>query len=305
MEFEMSELKLGMVGLDTSHCPAFTKLLNDTANEHHVPGARLVCAYPGGSQAFSLSHQRVDGFTSDLRGLGIEIKDSIEAVAESVDAVLLESCDGRQHLEQFERIAPAGIPVFIDKPLATTSADAKAIAELSEKHNAPILSCSSLRYNSSLAPLAAGKKVLGCEAFGPSPILEDFPGHFWYGIHSADVLFSKMGTGCREVAVRRADNAELLTGVWDDGRIGTVYGHHFAGDAKCNDFGCTVFAEGGVQLAVAAGSPPAYALMLQQVVTFFQTRRSPIDLSETLEVVAFLEAANQSRETGKAVKPAL
>jgi len=302
----MSELRLGMVGLDTSHCPAFTKLLNDAANEHHVPGGRLVCAYAGGSQAFSLSHQRVDKFTAELRDtLGVEIKASIREVAESVDAVLLESCDGRQHLEQFEQIAPAGIPVFIDKPLATTSADARAIAELSEKHNAPIFSCSSLRYNSGLEPLGSGKKVLSCEAFGPSPILDDFPGHFWYGIHSAEVLFSKLGTGCREVVVRSTAFGDRITGVWDDGRVGTVLGYKLSDEVKYNTFGATVFTDAGVEQGVDQGKPPAYALMLQRVMAFFQSRQSPIDLSETLEIVAFLEAANQSRETGKAVKPAL
>jgi GFO/IDH/MocA oxidoreductase family protein len=303
MEQMMGELRLGMVGIDTSHCPAFTKLINETDNEHHVPGGRLVCAFAGGSQAFSKSYERVDKYTAELRDeLGIEIKDSIEAVAESVDAILLESCDGRQHLEQFDKIAPAGLPVFIDKPLATTAAEAKAIVSLSEKHDSPILSCSSLRYNSGIEPLAAGKKVLGCEAFGPSPILDDFPGHFWYGIHTAEILFSKMGCGCREVVVQRTDTADVVTGVWDDGRAGTMYAYDFPDDAKCNDFGCTVFAEGGVEQGVSVGTPPAYALMLQKVMAFFQTREAPINPQETVEITAFLEAANQSRETGEAVR---
>ena len=139
----MDELKLGMIGLDTSHCPAFAKLLQDKEDPYHVPGGRVVAAFPGGSQDLRVSYERVERFTNQMRDeFGVEIKDSIEEVCESVDAVLLESVDGRQHAEQFEKIAPFGKPVFIDKPLTCDVGEAKAIIELSEKHAAPFYSCS-------------------------------------------------------------------------------------------------------------------------------------------------------------------
>ena len=295
----MDELKVGMIGLDTSHCPAFTKLLNDRDTPHHVPGARVVAAFPGGSKAFSKSWERVDKFTEQMRDeLGVEIKDSIEAVVEGVDAVLLESCDGRQHLEQFRAIAPFGVPTFIDKPMATSAADVKAIIELSEKHDAPIFSSSSVRYTRGIAELGEGTEVLGCEAFGPAPILDDFPGLFWYGIHAAEALFAKMGRGCRHVVTHKTDLADVVTGTWEDGRIGTLYGFRFK---KGPGFGCTVFVPGGAQHSTGLDKPPAYALLAEQYVKFFQTRQSPVDPAETLEIIAFLEAANESRETGETV----
>src|SRR5690606_36696536 len=114
----VSELKIGMVGLDTSHCPSFTKLLNNTDDPHHVPGGRVHIAYLGGSKDLPVSYERVDGFTAQLRHeFGIEIVDTIEEVAERSDAILLESVDGRMHLEEFRKLAPYGKPVFIDKPL--------------------------------------------------------------------------------------------------------------------------------------------------------------------------------------------
>ena len=125
----MSELKIGMIGLDTSHCPAFVQLLNDEKNEFHVPGCRIVKAFPGGSAKFSLSINRVEGFTKELQDAGVEIVDSIEALA-GLDAYFLESSDGDQHLEQFKVLANFGKPVFIDKPLACSYADAKAIVEI-------------------------------------------------------------------------------------------------------------------------------------------------------------------------------
>lgn len=295
----MERLKIGMIGLDTSHCPAFTKLLSEEDNPHYVEGGRVVAAFPGGSENFSLSRNRVAQYTEQMRDeFNVEILDSIEAVAERCDAILLESVDGRQHLEQFKVLAKYGKPVFIDKPLTTSTVEAKEIFELSEKTNTPVFSASSLRYASGVAELGAGEHVLGCEAFGPMAILDDFPGLFWYGIHSAEVLFSKMGTDCKEVTVTRTEQADVVTGVWKDGRVGTLYGYRFQG---MNGFGATVFTDKGVHQGVALGTPPWYALLLKEILKFFRTGISPIANEETLEIIAFLEAANTSRETGEAV----
>ena len=133
----MSTLKIGIVGLDTSHAPAFARLLNDAKNEFHVPGCQVVKAFPGGSKAFSMSMSRVGQFTEDLRSLGVEIVDSIEALA-GLDAYFLESVDGNQHLEQFKILAEFGKPVFIDKPLACNYDDARAIAAYAREKQIPV-----------------------------------------------------------------------------------------------------------------------------------------------------------------------
>lgn len=295
----MKQLKLGMIGLDTSHCPAFAKLLLDKDDPHHVEGATIVAAYPGGSDAFANSRNRVDQYTAQMRDeFNVEILDSIEAVAERSDAILLESVDGRQHLEQFAKLAPFGKPVFIDKPLTTDTEEAKELFRLAEVHDSPVFSASSLRYAHGIRELGEGEEVLGCEAFGPMAILDDFPGLFWYGIHSAEILFSKMGTGCVEVSVTRNEQVDMVTGIWKDGRVGTLYGHRFPG---MNAFGATVYAGKTVQQGIAQAAPPWYALLLQEILPFFRTRQSPIDPQETLEIIAFLEAANTSRDTGEPV----
>lgn len=295
----MERLKIGMVGLDTSHCPAFAKLLSDKENPHYVDGGDVVAAYPGGSQEFANSRNRVDQFTTQMRDeFGVKILGSIEEVADSCDAILLESVDGRQHLEQFTILSQFGKPVFIDKPLTTDTAEAKQLFALAEKTNTPVFSTSSLRYANGIAQLGEGEQVLGCEAFGPMAILDDFPGLFWYGIHSAEVLFAKMGTGCREVSVTRTEQVDIVTGVWEDGRVGTLYGYRFPG---MGSFGATVYAGKTVQQGIASGTPPWYALLLKEILPFFKTGKSPIDPKETLEIIAFLEAANTSRETGEAV----
>jgi hypothetical protein len=295
----MDELKIGIVGLDTSHCKAFTSILNDIRNPHYVPGGRVVCAYPGGTELFSLSRNRVEGYTQELRDdFGVKMVPAIPELVQQVDAVLLESVDGRQHLEQFRQLA-VGKPVFIDKPFATSSKDAEEIHQIAQKTGTPIMSCSSLRYASGISDLVlVGESVLGCETFGPAALLDDYPGLFWYGIHSAEVLFSMMGTGCRNVRLIGNTQMDIVVGEWEDGRLGVMRGLRLSR----GDFGCVVHTDGGTHLGLAESNPPYYAVMLLETMQFFKTGVSPIPMSETLEIIAFLEAAGRSRlEDGRSI----
>jgi hypothetical protein len=296
----MEDLKVGIIGLDTSHCEAFVNVLNYPDGKHHVPGARVVGAYPGGSQLCAISRDRVGKFTEAIRDKhGVKLYDSIEKLGEQVDVFVLHSVDGRQHLEQFRILSGFGKPVFVDKPLACSSEDARQIAALAQESGTPLMSASSVRYSAGIAGLAGPDgKVGSCEAFGAMPILDDYPTYFWYGVHGADVLFSYLGKGCTTVQALHQDQMDLLIGTWEGGRIGTVRGMRFAP----YHFGCAVFTDKGTVHSLAGDEPPAYALLLRQVVEFFRTGTSPIDIDETLEVMAFLDAAEQSlAKGGKAV----
>jgi len=288
-------MKIGMIGLDTSHCPAFVKLLNDAANEFHVPGAKVVKAFPGGSKSFSSSHSRVGQFTEELKALGIQICDSIEATAQDMDAFFLESVDGTQHLEQFKILAQFGKPVFIDKPLACSYADAKAIAEVAREKNIPVMSASAIRYAKGIDGLIeADETVQACEAFGPMALLPDYRDYFWYGIHSAEVLYAMMGRGCKTVQTFNTEKIDVIVGLWENGRIGTLKGSRVG----ANNFGCTVTTSKINKAGLASGEVPYYAMMLKKVIPFFQTGKSPLAIEESLEVIAFLEAASQSLANG-------
>jgi len=286
----MAKIRIGMIGLDTSHCPTFTGLLNNAASEYHVPGGVVIGAYPGGSDLFSLSRNRVDTYTEQMqREFGIQIYGSIPALVEDVDAILLESVDGRQHLAQFQEAA-AGKPVFIDKPLATSSEEAAAIVDLAQRTGTPIMSSSSLRYAAGVAGLAGEGAVHSCEAFGPAALLDDYPGLFWYGIHSAEMLFSFMGAGCVSVQCVRCPDTDVAIGAWDDGRTAVMRGTRFDKGA----FGCIVHTDQGARCGLAETKPPYYYLLLQRVMAFFESGVSPIEIDETLNLVAFLEAAESS-----------
>lgn len=295
-------LRIGIIGLDTSHVTAFTKLLNDSGNPHYVPGGRVVAAYPGGSPDFPLSIDRVPGFTQELRDqYDVSMMETPEAVAESVDALLLESADGRVHLEQFRAIAPYGKPVFIDKPLAVSSRDAYEIAELAQQYNIPVMSCSALRFSESLVSALADAEdtVSGAYAFGPMSLEPSQPGYFWYGIHTADMLYRAMGSGCREVRALVSGDFDVITGIWQDGRTGTIRGSRQPGQS----FGALLHTGGGPRLAdVTKDSKSFYASMLIEVMKLLRTGEAAVELPETLEIIRFLEAANESRATGRTVK---
>ncbi|MVO98913.1 Gfo/Idh/MocA family protein [Paenibacillus lutrae] len=295
-------LRIGMIGLDTSHAVEFTKLLNDPANPYHVPGGKVVIAYPGGSDDFELSRSRVEGFTNKLRDdFGVEIVDSPAAVAAACDAILLESADGRVHAEQFRQIAPFGKPVFIDKPLAVSSKEAADIAALAKSGGIPLMSSSSLRFaeevTRALADTSKGA-LLGADCYGPMALEPTQPGLFWYGIHMVEMLYAALGPGCVRVTAFTQDAHDVVVGVWADGRIGTVRGNR----AGSFGFGAQIHREKGtIAVDVAASAKPFYASLLERVMEMFAGGPA-VRLEETLEVIRFIEAANESRETGLPVR---
>lgn len=285
-------LRIGMVGLDTSHCTAFLELLHHEGHPFHVPGGRIAAAMPDFSEEMAVSRNRVEGFRKTVEEAGVRIVSEFEDLA-GLDAYFLENVDGRQHRDRFEKLARFGKPVFVDKPLTCSVRDARRMAEVSRQHGVPIFSASSLRFAAGIADMALGEgqNVKGCEAFGPMTFLEDFPPYFWYGIHAADILFSKMGRGCREVRVVAQAECDVIVGVWEDGRVGAIRGNRFGN----SQFGCLIWTEKQTLTGLAASQPPYYALLLRHVLEFFRTGRSPVEIDETIEGIAFLEAAEASR----------
>jgi len=294
-------LKIGIIGFDTSHVPAFIKILNDPTDKHHVPGGKVVAGFPSSSPDLELSASRVDGFKKEaVEKWKIPMTGSIEELIEQVDAVLLESVDGRRHLAEAKPVIAAKKPVFIDKPLAANYRDAAAIINLAEKHRCPIFSSSSLRYDANMAALRQDKemgRIVACDAFGPSKREQAMPGLFWYGIHGIEILYSFMGTGCLSVTSTHTETCEVVTGVWKDRRIGT-----FRGILQgAGSYGATVFGENKVHQATYNTEIPFYALLMKEIIAFFKTGIPPVPNAETLEIMAFIQAALVSENEKRTV----
>lgn len=280
-------IRAGIIGLDTSHVLAFTKTLNSNPQKPEVMGVRMVAAYPQGSKDIESSLKRVPEYTAKVKELGVEIVDSIDALLDKVDVVFLETNDGRPHLEQLRPCLAAHKPVFIDKPVAGTLVDAIKIYQESKAAGVPVFSSSSLRFGKNTQAVRAGSigKVKEATTFSPASLEATHPDLFWYGIHGVESLFTVMGTGCQ--SVKRDTNAEgkiRVTGTWDGGRKGVFYENKGYGGKALGDKG-----------EADVGSYDGYDPLLYSAVHFFRTGVAPVSPEETLEIYAFMEAADESK----------
>ena len=292
---DQAPLRAGMIGLDTSHVPAFAKLFNNPKATGDISGIRIVAGYPGGTD-IPASRDRVGKFTQELRGMGIQIIDSIPKLLEQVDVVLLESVDGRIHLQEAIPVIKAGKPLFIDKPVAGSLADAIAIYELAKERKVPCFSSSSLRFAPGIQELLKNEKLgtmAGAITWGPCSYQEGTPDMFFYGIHGIEPLYVLMGTGCETVTRIQTKDTDLVSGIWKDGRVGTYRGIR----RNKADFGAIAFGSKGI---VQAGREGGYEELCREIGRFFKTRKVPVQSEETIEIFAFMEAADESKRHGGA-----
>lgn len=283
--------RLGLIGLDTSHVIHFTKYLNDPANK---TGCKVVAAYRGGSADIPSSADRLDKFTKTLKEEhGLEIVDSIEELCKKVDGILLESLDGRPHLEQVKPVFAAGKPVFIDKPVAGSLADAVEIFQLAKASGVPCWTSSTWRFTEGVQAVKNGKvgDIVGCIAYGPCSLEPHHPDFYWYGIHTAETLFALMGTGCETVTRTTSDAADVAVGQWKDGRIGIFRGQRHKG-------GQAGFLAFGTKGAHKDGHAGGYPVLLKEIVQFFKTGKTPVSPEETIEIFTFMSAADESKAKG-------
>lgn len=288
-------LRVGMIGLDTSHTVAFTRLLNDPSDPNYIPGARVVAAFRSGSPDMpDDSMKRIPGFAKDLdQKYRVKLCDSIEEVLRQVDCVMIENVDGRKHLEIAKVVFPTGKPVFIDKPLAGTLAQGLEIVALAKKYHVPFFSASSLRYVEAVTqlPAATRSSILALTSHSPCKLEPHHPDLFWYGVHGVETLYAVLGSGCNTVARVHSPDMDVVTGVWKDGRTGTFLGYR---DASAG-YGFKALLKSGV---LNEDFKADYAPLVRQIVRFFQTRQAPISHDEMIEVLAFMEAADESKRQG-------
>jgi hypothetical protein len=288
-----TQRRIGIIGLDTSHSTAFTKALNAANAPAKYKGYKVVAAYPRGSADIESSTKRIPGYTEDVKKLGVEITGSIDELLQKVDFILLETNDGRPHLEQALQVIKAGKPFFVDKPVAASLSDAIAIYATAAKNNIPVFSASSLRYMESAQEAASGKvgKILGADTYSPATLEKSHPDFFWYGIHGVEILYTVMGSGCKEVVRVNTSNTDIVAGTWTDGRTGTFRGTR----TGTHDYGGTAYGEKG---NLVLGPFKGYDNLLDQILAFFESGKAPVSAEETLEIYTFMEAADESRRQG-------
>ncbi len=294
-------LRIGIIGLDSTHSEQFTLRLNDPANPSHIPGGRVVAAYSGGSPDLPESASRVEGFTATLRDkYGVKMAATIPEVCALVDAVMILSVDGRPHLEQVREVLPSGKPVFLDKPVAASLKDAVEIYKLADAAKVPIFSASATRWYPGVIEVAAVEKepARAALSYGPAPMLPHHPDLFFYGIHATEALFTVMGAGCQKVERVTSPDTSVVTGAWEGGRLGTLVALHTL-PMGSPSFKLIRFGQKDIFEQKSQGD---YTPMLREIIKFFQTRQPPVTVQQTLEIYAFMEAAEESkRQGGRAV----
>jgi predicted amidohydrolase YtcJ len=301
-------LRIGLIGIDSSHAGTFTQLLNDPSRPDHVPGARVVVAFKGGSPDVEASANRIEKFTAELRDTWkIEFVDSIDELLRRVDAVMINSVDGRVHLAQARKVLAAHKPLFIDKPMTASVRDGIELARIARETGTPVFSSSSLRFHDEVQAIKKDprfEEILGAITWGPATLEPHHPDLFWYGIHAVEMLYTFMGPGCERVTRTNTPGADVVVGYWKDGRIGVVRGIRDG----ASTYGQVVYG----RKAIANGPPAAaetgvkrstYAGLITEVVKFFRTGKSPVPIDETLEILAFMEAADVSKTRGGAPVP--
>jgi predicted dehydrogenase len=291
-------IRLGIVDFDTSHAVEFTKRLNhvDIAEEQWVEGAKVVAGVPGTSQ---IAPDTIPKNTATLKKYGVPLFDDPVELFGKVDAVLIEAVDGSVHRARALPFLERGMPTYVDKPFACSLDDARAMVHTAEVKHIPLMSSSSLRYAPEVVAAKGGEgkqgKIVGVSTYGPAPTHPRNPGLFHYGIHPTEMLFTLMGPGCTRVSCLSTEGADVVTGLWSDGRLATVRGIRAGSQA----YGFTVFGSKGVATQ-GVSTQFIYRELLKQIVRMFETRMLPIDLRETLEIVAFIEAAKKSGDASGA-----
>ena len=276
-----AELRIGIVGLDTSHVTAFTKLLNDASDPSHVPGGKVVAAVKTFSADIPSSAEKVEGYAAQLqKDFGVKLVASIEALCREVDCVMIESVDGRPHLAQARAVIAAKKRLFIDKPVGGTLRDTLEIFRLAQEAGVPVFTASAYRYYDSMVELKKADvgEVRSAISYGPAHLEEHHPDLFWYGVHPSEALFTA--------------DTDVVTGTWSGGRLGILHGLR----TKPLPHKVTIFGTKSVAEQKPGGD--SYAPLVREIMRFFETGVSPVAAEETIELFAFMEAADESKRRG-------
>jgi glycerophosphoryl diester phosphodiesterase len=290
-EWATKDIRVGLVGCDTSHATAFAGILNS----HPEWRVRVVAAFPEGSPDMpTASMGRLGRYVASLKKSNIKIVDSMDELLKIVDAVMIESVDGRPHLRQVRPVFKASKPVFIDKPFTAGLADAQEIVRLSKASGTPFFSSSCSRFQPEIAALATKAsvgKVTRAQGSGPLKFEKHHPDLFWYGIHGVEALYTMLGRGCLSVTYKAEKDVEWTTGKWSGNRTGVFRGvkkGKYQPIAKIWGAGGQAESTGGFN----------YNGLCKEIARFFQTGKAPIDPLETLEIIEFMIAAQLSKDRG-------
>lgn len=303
-------IRVGIVSTDNYQALAFTQLFHDPPKDNpDLGGLKVLSAWAGGSPDIEESARGVLRWREPLEGQGVVFEKTIDAVLAKVDVVMLMTVDGRPHLDQLRRILKARKPVYVGRPLAASMEDVIEIFQLAEKYRTPLFSCSQHRFSPGIAAMRTHEEVgevTGCMVYGGCPTEPHHPDFFYHAIHSFESLYAIMGPGAVTVTRAQTSDCELVTGVWEDGRIGSYRGIR----RGVIQYSALVFGSRGIVPAgqygyaapvngvVQKGRYKGYEGVATEIARFYKAGKVPVSAAETIELFAFMEAAHESKRRG-------
>ncbi|MEK3973939.1 Gfo/Idh/MocA family oxidoreductase [Psychrobacillus sp. FSL K6-1267] len=284
-------MKIGLIGLDTSHSEIFTRLLNDLDDTYHVKGAKITHAIPTFSEDLPISSNRFpDYYQIVIKKYGVAEVETVEEIMNEVDAIIIGTVDGRNHLDWFKQVVTYRKPVFIDKPVVMSSEEMAEVMGLSKKNGTPVMSSSALRFSESVMAVNRKGNWSSGYFYGPTPMQEQMPGYFWYGIHLVEMAVTLFGTGVDKVQVEYKSDCHQVHLTYKDGRHLLIRGE----SEWHGRFGAVLHSADDVQmLKLWEEEKPFYAGLVEYIVEFFETGKGAVSLEETAEIVRIIEEINK------------
>ncbi len=291
------EIKVALIGLDTSHSIEFTRRMQapDCDEDQKVEGMEaLTCL------RFETPFQDKDGLDkrqAQLEEWGVKVTEDFDEAIDGCDAIMLEINDPAYHLDYFKKVADLNRPIFLDKPLADTIENGRKICDIIKEKNLRVFSSSSLRYIPNLGEaMAEVPAPMYAAMYGPVGVAPAGSSIVWYGVHAFEMLERVMGIGAKSVFARKDESGVVVVVDYPEARRGIV------------ELTTGVYSYGGLvrdkkkAFPFVADTKRLYTEELEKVVEFFRGGPPAASMEDALEIMAMLDAAEKSSQTGKTVK---
>ena len=294
----MSEItKIAIIGLDTSHSTELPKLMQDpkTPENLQVKELRTVSCL-----RFETPFQNKEGLDARqeyLESIGVTVTENFDEAVAECDAIIIAINDPSRHLEYFEKCAPLGKPIFLDKPFADTVKNMHKIIEIANKYKIRFFTSSSLRFDVDLtAVLESAPKVHRALIWGPIGKAAAGSDVIWYGCHGFEMLQTVMGNGAEEVSAYQDEAGYVFQIKYADERRGTVE------LTPKSSYGALLRDDANNSVPVKVTAKVSFYFMLLKAIVRFLNGEQVVELADAVEVMAMLEAADKSIVSGKAEK---
>ncbi len=281
---------LGLVGgAGAYHGRAFSALINGLAEGQALPeGWPKYAAQVEGVRVVSVWDPDRGTAEALARAFGIErVVGRMEDAAEGADGVIVADDMTKRHHFRAKPFLRAGVPTFIDKPLASDVGEATELVDLAVKHGTPMMSASSLRYAKETEDLRGSPGALGKVLAATAVCRGEL---IYYGIHPLELAVSILGTGACAVHNVGREGQNVVKIDYRDGKSLALI--VYAGISYL--FQLNLYGDRGWRQVVVTDSAAFYSNLLRKVAEMCVSKQPPIPYAETLEIIKILVAAQKS-----------